>query len=55
MPGVGEAAGGAYLLLEVEGDLAAAAAQAVGLVAPLTKRARTLRLEHRETSTFKSH
>ena len=48
MPGVGEAAGGAYLLLEVEGDLAAAAAQAVGLVATLTERAGTLRLEHRK-------
>ena len=44
-PGAGVAAVGARLLLDVERDLAAAAAQRVRLVAPLTERARTLRLE----------
>merc|ERR1712018_140268 len=42
-PGAGVAAVGARLLLDVERDLAAAAAERVRLVAPLTERARTLR------------
>ena len=46
--GAGVAAVGASLLLDVERDLAAAATQRVRLVAPLTKRARTLRLKGRE-------
>ena len=44
-PGAGVAAVGARLLLDVEGHLAAAAAQRVRLVAPLAERARALRLE----------
>ena len=48
-PGAGVAAVGARLLLDVERDLAAAAAQRVRLVAPLTERARTLRLEGDKT------
>ena len=48
-PGTGIAAVGARLLLDVERDLAAAAAQRVRLVAPLTERARTLRLEGDKT------
>ena len=47
--GTGVAAVGARLLLDVERDLAAAAAQRVRLVAPLTERARTLRLEGDKT------
>ena len=48
-PGAGVAAVGARLLLDVERDLAAAAAQRVRLVAPLTERARTLRLKGDKT------
>ena len=42
---MGVSAGGADLLLDVEGDLAAAVAQRVRLVAALAERARPLRLE----------
>merc|ERR1712186_200096 len=42
-PGTGIAAVGARLLLDVERHLAATPAQRVRLVAPLTKRARSLR------------
>ena len=42
---MGVSAGGADLLLDVEGDLAAAVAQRVRLVATLAERARALRLE----------
>ena len=53
-PGAGVAAVGARLLLDVERDLATAAAQRVRLVAPLTERARTLRLETRQDVGYMS-
>ena len=49
-PGVGVSAGGADLLLDVEGDLAAAVAQRVRLVAALAERARPLRLGQTQNS-----
>ena len=47
-PGAGVAAVGARLLLDVERHLAATPAQRVRLVAPLSKRARSLRLDRKK-------
>ena len=54
-PGAGVAAHGARLLLDVERNLAAAPAQRVRLVAPLTERARTLRLEGGKIYMLQGH